>query len=231
MISILVLTWGEYGWLVEPWKASWGRVWPKMPEVRVTDWPPDRMQHPSNFSRLLREELIEIECPTVLLSPVDTFPIPPVHSLNWLYNCASYIVKSANVVRFGFAWEPALAAHGEPAGPAGDLTGPTVYRCADWEHCSGSGGLLMDTALWNRAHLASLLQDGWAIDQVEAEGGEWMHKHRPDLVSVGLVPGLVTTVKLVDHHHPRTVSGLGDLDPRDAGAVRSAMPVSWKEGS
>ncbi|NIV37966.1 MAG: hypothetical protein GWN58_53700, partial [Anaerolineae bacterium] len=98
MISILLLSWGDYGWLVEPWQAAWRRVWPEMPEVQVTNWPPKRMRHPSNFSRLLREDLVRIESPVVLLSPVDTFPNPPVRSLNWLYNCADYIIKSANIV-------------------------------------------------------------------------------------------------------------------------------------
>ena len=128
--------------------------------------------------------------------------------------------------------ESALAAYGEPFGPHDEGLTPTVYHCPNsaWEHCSGSGGLLMDTALWNRAHLASLLQDGWAIEQVEAQGGNWMHEHRPDLVSVGLVPGLFETVKLVSHFQPRQVSGLGALDPRDAEAIRAAMPANWEEG-
>ncbi len=60
-------------------------------------------------------------------------------------------------------------------------------------------------------------------------GSEWMHVNRPDLVSVGLVPGLFETAKLVDHHLPRTVSGLRDLDPRDARAIQEAMPGSWRE--
>jgi hypothetical protein len=229
MISILLLCWGEYGWLVESWKASWKRLGPEMPEVRVTDWPPERMQHPSNFSRLLRGELIDIKHPVVLLSPADTFPItmPPAHSLHWLQNAARYILDSANVVRFGFVHDPALAAYGEPVG-AVPFPG-IIYRCAQWQHCSGPGGLSMETALWNRAHLVSLLLDGWSIAQVESTGSEWMRERRPDLVSVGLVPGLLHTAKLVDHFQPNVVRDLGRLCSADAEAVRRAMPANWKE--
>ena len=232
MISILLLVWGDYGWLVKPWKEAWKRVWPEMPEVQVTDWPPKRMRHPSDFSRLLREELVQVKSPVVLLSPVDTFPTAPLlDSLEFLYQAAGYIVQRANVVRFGFLWESALAEHGVVAElynsfPKASLA---VYRCDDWSRCSGSGGMLMDTALWNRAHLVSLLQDGWAIEQVESIGGDWMHAHRPDLVSMGLVPGLFRAAKLVHHFQPRMVSGLEWLDPRDEDAVRAAMPAHWKE--
>jgi len=163
--------------------------------------------------------------PVVLLSPVDTFPIGDlVVTTREMEECANFIVHAANVVRFGIAHEDALAAHGERL-----VTGMKVHRCPEWEHCSGSGGLLMDAALWNRAHLASVLQDGWSISQVEAEGGEWMHSRRPDLISVGLVPGLFHTAKLVDQYRPRAVRGLGRLDPRDAHAVREAMPGTWEE--
>ena len=227
MISVLIMVWGEYTWLTKPLLACLQRQWYRTPPARATNWPPKRMRHPSNFSRLLRDELVLIDTPVVYLTPVDTFPLGP---MRWLPRAAEYIVQAANIVRFGVAHEGSLTSHGVPVGDEFPFSSFfDVYRCGEWQHCSGPGGLLMDAALWNRAHLASLLEDGWAIEQVEAAGSDRMHEYRPDLISVGLVPGLFGTAKLVDHQRPRIVSGLDRLDPRDADAVRAAMPVGWGE--
>jgi len=227
MISILILVWGEYTWLTKPLLACLQRQWYRMPAARATNWPPKRMRHPSNFSRLLREELVQMDTPVGYITPVDTFPLGP---MNWLPRAAEYIVQAANIVRFGVAHEGSLATHGVPVGDEVLYSSFfNLYRCEKWQSCSGPGGLLLDAALWNRAHLASMLPDAWAIEEVESRGSDRMHEQRPDLHSVGVVPGLFETVKLVDHHRPRTVSGLDRLDPRDAEAVRDAMPIGWGE--
>lgn len=219
-MKALVLAWGDYLWLAEIAAQSLRRKWGGF-DVKITDWCVER---PANFSRLLAGEMEGRDEP-LYITPADTFIVDLVLG-ELMRDMVDYLKERQDVVRLNIAHDEPLRRWHEHVQR---WRGMDFVRCSEWRHCSGAGGLLLDAAMWNPAQLRECLRPGWAIEMVESIGSDAMFHKRPDLFSVGVMPTLFKTAKLVDHFSQNVVNGLGRLNPEDADAVRAAMPANWRE--
>ena len=223
-------------WLLEPFLASWRRLWDPLPPVSFAGEDPGGVDaefldtflapgwHPAGYSDALKRTLGRIKEPIVFLCPVDTFTLGPVDA-GKMESLARYIINNEKTVLRVQAHEHVNAAALRANRKHVEWWEETeIVRCSKWSACSTIGGMGMDGALWNRELFIKRIEPQKMFWQIETLGTQRMYRDRPDLMSVAPWPPLFGGTDLVQNRTPNNLRDIPILEEEDREAVLAAAP-------